>query len=194
VNRLAIYTTNNFCPYVAAGDRRWSVFGARYPGGDPKSDVQRALEAAYRQFEGRLHDWPELRHFYDSLLKLKVDRALIHRPLENTAREEARTAVADSVDALMDALEADGLTAAVREVDPHAVYFQLDDKTLFSEHRRVVASVKLFELYQRRSKLHGFERLVPANLFSQRFDPERFPATKVRLEGKEVRVRIIKKW
>jgi hypothetical protein len=190
-NRLVVLTTNNYIPFIHLNDRRWSVFYSKFP----PPEVHQALERVYNEFNNRLHEWEELRHWYDKLLTLKVDERLIRRPFENQAREEAKGATASFTDALQAALEQDGLMQTIQSI--RSVHFEVENPKLYNAERKLIASSEFFRFGRAWALENGFDiRTMTEPLFRQAIDGRRFPImpSKARMGGEQVRVRYIPKW
>lgn len=105
-NRIAWWLTSNLdnpvlVPYK---DRRFTILDAQAP---PDENMA-ALKQAWKKYDRRYHEWPELRAFKYKLLHYKVNEALARKPFINEAHIEVQEASRSSIEAFCDELSRNG--------------------------------------------------------------------------------------
>jgi hypothetical protein len=103
-----VFTSNDPHPVQITGtDRRYTVLASAY-----SADLEQEMKRTLGEYDGRLHDWEELRGFRNHLLNLPVDELKARTPLQSKAREAVQAISRSAVEEFHDLLLTEGLGAA----------------------------------------------------------------------------------
>ena len=148
-NRIAWWlSSNDDNPVVVpAGDRRFTILEATHP----EPAVKQSLIEAWRTYDRREHEWPELKHLCHKLLHYKVDVGKARNPLYNRIHDEHQDASKSSVEMFADFLRTNGWRPLAARYPVHGATVM---DNMPPEHIGVDGAL-LYKTYQLWTKDHG---------------------------------------